>query len=443
MPLITISAATVNVVSLGANPEGLKASATKAAFREAFDKHPAATIVVPAGKYLIDNSAGAFVVNNFTGQLQFATGAQLFFTTNTKGGIWFSGGSGARIDGLNVNYQESAPVRVIAQEAIQFIFTTDTLVSNVQSKNGPSAGLLFWQCIRPKVVNATVTSTRADGLHFANCQDPQVFNYTGTDTGDDGLAFLNYKSGPPNSGGYAQNITIRRSKSRGITVIGQSDVTVSGFFVDGTASSGLLCGEDPVYKTAIPSSVIFTSGTVQNAGTITPRAGNQFGIEYNLQNSCTFSQISVSGSWGNGVAGKAPSGRVVLKDIHVLGSTTGGGFGLFQTAKVELNNATAEATLGSGFMFNQCPNVVADGLSAVNTSKGDPLHRAIWFQNGSSVSASNMAIIDSQRSATGFIVGAYQSWGYSQHGTAGPISAQIDHGSLVIENNSITLKISR
>ena len=57
-------------------------------------------------------------------------------------------------------------------------------------------------------------------------------NLTTRNTGDDGLAFLNYGTFTNNTGGTANNINVYNSQARGITVIGQSGVTITTFHVE-------------------------------------------------------------------------------------------------------------------------------------------------------------------------------------------------------------------
>jgi polygalacturonase len=192
--------AKVDVTQLGAKADGTNATVTTAAFRQAFQHAASGTVLVPAGIYLLDNSAGPVIVKDFSGELRFSPTAKLQFTANIHGGLWFLGGNKARIYGLRAGYRSPSLVRVGSEEAIKFDGTTDTLVTDVNIENSPAAGVLFFNSIRPKVVNAVIQHTRADGLHFANCQDAEAVNISTTDTGDDGLAFVNYLSAPGRTG---------------------------------------------------------------------------------------------------------------------------------------------------------------------------------------------------------------------------------------------------
>jgi hypothetical protein len=279
----------------------------------------------------------------------------------------------------------------------------------------------------------------ADGLHFANCQDPQVTNLTTLNTGDDGLAFVNYAIYPNNSGGLAQNIKVQNSKARGITVMGQSNVMVSEFQIQTTSGSGVLVAQDLAFNTRIPAGVRIQNGTIQGAGTLGPLGGNQFGIEFNSQVDVTFSNITVLDSASTGLSGTAPKGSVTVNNVKVQSPRNGGGFLFYQTSSVQISDSIAQNTPSYGFLFLQSPQVVAQGLTAINTALSDTLRRAIWFENGRSILATDLKIVSATGAAN--VVGAYQGSGYTQSGAIKGITAAITGGTLSIQNNSRDLAI--
>jgi hypothetical protein len=434
------ASAQINVVTLGASPNGTNASATTAAFAAAFAKYPTGDIVVPAGQYLIDNSSGPLLITNFSGQLEFQGNAQLIFTTSTLGGLFFESGTGARINGLQATYATAPTVRASPNEQIKFSDTTNTTVTNISVQNSPAAGILFYNAVNPIVTNATVTNSLADGLNFSNCQNASVTNLTTLNTGDDALAFLNYAQYPNKTGATAQNINITNSHSRGISVMGQSNVTVTGFQIQNTASSGVLVAEDTAYNTRIPANVVIQNGTIFGAGTLVPLAGNHFGIEYNTQTSVTFSNITVTGSGDSGLSGASPAGSVTVNSVTVQSPLSGVGFLFYQTASVQVSNLTASNIPSDGFLFLQSPRVVAQGLTALDVSQSDPLLRAVWFEDGRSILATNLTIVSNSGEAN--VVGAYQGSGYSQSGSIKGITAELTGAALSIQNNSRRLSIT-
>jgi polygalacturonase len=427
--------AVVNVQTLGAHSDGTNAAATTAAFQTAFNNYPTGQITVPAGTYAIDNSAGWLTVNNFSGQLVFEGGAQLMFTSNEMGGLLFIGGSGATITGLTANYSTLPTYRNSPNEMIKFSGTTNTTVTNIAVYNSPAAGILFYDSTNPKVTNATVTDSWADGLNFSNCSNAQITNLTTLNTGDDGLSFLNYAQYPNLTGGLAQNITINHSAARGIAIMGQSNVTVNGFQIQDTSSSGVLVAQDTFYNTRVPSNVLIENGTISGAGTVTPLGGNQYGIEYNSQTSVTFTNITTTGSLGPGLSGMSPNGSVTVSGVTVESPGAGSpGFLFYQTGTVHATNLTANATPSYGFMFYQSSQIVANGLTAIDTGQTDPLRRAIWFEDSTSISATTLDIVSAAGDA--YIVGCYTDVGYTNpSGTVKTISAQLTAATLSIQNS--------
>ncbi len=437
--LVSGLAATVDVTQLGGKADGTNAPATTAAFRQAFQLAASGTILVPPGTYLLDNSAGPVMVADFSGELRFSSNAKLQFTANTHGGLWFLGGNKARIYGLRAGYVSPPPVRVGSEEAIKFDGSTDTLLTDVTIENSPAAGVLFFNSIRPKVVNALIQNTRADGLHFANCQDAEVLNLTTAGTGDDGLAFVNYLSSPDRTGGLAKNITVRNSAARGITVVGQSLVRISGFLVENTSSSGVLCGEDSFWKTRIPTGVRFSGGQIRAAGRLRPAVGNTFGIEVH-NGSCAFSEIEVSGSADRGVSAFGPDRTLAMSGVRVKSNLSGDSFNI-QVDQADISNAKAEDSPGYGFFFGNCSSVFASRLTTLNVSRNSPLHRAIWFENVREIKATDMTIEDNQATPTGYALGTYSST-TAPAGYIRGISATIPGGRLLIENSSPSVSIS-
>ncbi len=202
----------------------------------------------------------------------------------------------------------------------------------------------------------------------------------------------------------------------------------------------------------------FGNGIIRNAGTLTPLAGNQYGIEFNGVNGVIFENIDVYGSStyptganARGVSGyapynaaSAPLARVVLSNIRVIGAgtySTYDGFNL-NANLIEISNCVAQFIPSYGFYVTGALNVIAQGLTAYNTSTQNSLHRAIWFENNNgngtvgpgSVLASGLKVLDTQSTATGYIVGGYTG-GSGSTGQVGVIDGVIGH---IISPNVIT-----
>jgi len=383
----------VNVTSLGAHPDGTDAPGTTMAFHNAFASEPTGEIVIPPGHYLIDNSSGPLIISNFSGLLEFQGAAQLVFTNNANGGLLFVGGVGARIYGLRATYATPPTVRKSPNEEVKFSGTRNTFLTDTIVENSPAAGILFFDSVNPSVTNATVLNSLADGLNFSNCQNARVTNLITENTGDDGLAFVNYAQHPNLTGGLAQGIVITNSKARGIAVAGQSDVIVNGFEIHSTSSSGVLVAFDPANVTRVPANVFIENGAIYNAGTLPPLVGNQYGVEFNSQESATFSNIEVIASGDNGLSGTSPKGSVAVNNVTVDSPRKGLGFLFYRTQTVRMSSSAANATPSYGFLSLQSDRVVVVDLTVTNASTIDPLKRALWFEDTHAILASSISIV--------------------------------------------------
>lgn len=427
--------AVVSVISLGAHSDGTNSTATTTAFQTAFANYPEGKIIIPPGAYLIDNSTGPLTINNFSGTLLFQGAAQLVFTNNRNGGMLFVGGSGAVITGLKATYARPPSIRNSPNEEIKFSGTANTVLTDTVVQNSPAAGILFYDSVNPIVKNATVINSLADGLNFSNCQNAQVTNLLTKNTGDDGLAFVNYTRYPDLIGGLAQNIVITNSKARGIAVAGQSNVTVNGFQIQNTSSSGVLVAQDAFNGTRIPGNVLIENGTIDDAGTLLPLVGNQYGIEFNAQESVTFANIKVLGSGNNGLSGTSRSGSVTVDNVTVDFPLHGIGFLFYQTQKVQVTSSSSNKTPSYGFLSLQSSQVIVGGLTVTNAGVTDPLKRAVWFEDAQTISGSSISIVSDAGMAN--VIGCYTGPGYPATSGAVRTLISVDSGSekLSIQNS--------
>jgi Right handed beta helix region len=275
-------------------------------------------VVFPAGDYRIDNSGTPPIIRNFGGVVEFESGARFVFTNNRTKGLVFEGGTLARLYDIRTTFSTLPPVRVNAQECLHFARTTDTLIQNANVNGSAAAGILFGRSVRPTVRNATITNTRADGLHFANCQNARVELLRTSGTGDDGLAFVDY-GGQSLHGGFATDVEIRNTGARGIAVVGQSNVEIANFLVDGTRGAGLYVARELSYGTATPANVSYHDGEVVRAGTVLKDGSygaNRHSLFYNgATDRIVFSRITSRCPYALHVATGGQPSRATLTDI--------------------------------------------------------------------------------------------------------------------------------
>ncbi|WP_238015538.1 right-handed parallel beta-helix repeat-containing protein [Dactylosporangium sp. AC04546] len=388
-----------------------------------------ASVVFPPGDYLIDNGGTSVMVKDFSGQLVMLPGARLVFTDSTKRGLIFDGGNRAKVSGLTTAFATMPTSRNGVEECITFQKTTDTLVENIQITGAAAAGLLFWECTRPMVSRAVIRNTMADGLHFANCQDGRADQITTLDTGDDGVAFVNYASGPPNTGGVATNITVTRSKSRGVSVVGQSGVTVRDVRVEGTAGHGLYCAYEAAWKTRTPSDVVFERAQVISAGSgVDGVGGGNSGVRVDTAGPVVISKITVEkpGRHGFSIA----QATVTVTD-SIVRDTPEHGFHI-QDSTCTLDRLTAEGTNGIGLNAAGCARLEFGSVTLRNTARTTRSRRAVSLEANAYVFGGRTWVADTQNPPTGYVLAVSGN----QRGNLGTVVDHVASADVVMENTS-------
>jgi len=420
--------ATVNLkTNYGAKGDGVTDDTN--AVLSALRNNLTGTVIVPAGTYKVRNP---IYIQGFCGKMQCDPAARFVFVDATKPGWSFQGGTGAMIINLRVGWATQPTLRIGSSAGIQLDKTTNTWLDGCVVENSSGAGVNCWVCVSPKVTNTSVANTTSNGFMFANCQTPIVLNCSSTNTHDDGFEFTCYNGLPASWGGYARNLTVKQSHSRGVSVNGQSYVEINNFNIDGTAASGILCATDYTYNTPTPESVRFTNGTIRNAGTILPLKGNQFGIEVSQVKSVAISAVTTIGSAHRGVCTSAPSGSVSLRDILVQSNLKDSGANL-QAKELSIDLLRTENAPAYGIYIGNSPNVSARRLETLNAARAFSLRRAIWLENNAQINLQNLGIFDNQAYATGFVAGCF---GSAQVGSITGITSSIASGTALQINTT-------
>ena len=213
---------TVSVKSYGAKGNGV-ADDTKAIVN-AMRSNLTGTVASPA-RDLSDPKSDLY--QGFSGRLQCTPGARFVFLDPNKPGWSFQGGRGAVIINLRVGWRTQPTIRLGSSAGIQLDKTANTWIDGCVVENSNGAGVNCWVCVSPKITNTSVANTTSNGFMFANCQTPIVLNCASTNSWDDGFEFTSYKGLPANWGGYARELTVKQSHSRGISVNGQSFIEIN------------------------------------------------------------------------------------------------------------------------------------------------------------------------------------------------------------------------
>jgi len=419
-----VEASTVGIAS------GNSGTANRAALVSALS-NSSSFVYLPAGDYAVDNTGSDLVVTSFAGRLTLLPGARLVFADNTRRGIVFHGGTGAFLDGLTTTFATAPAARVNAQECILIEEAVDTRVEGVSVTGSAAAGLLFRNCVRPTVTGATIRGTMADGLHFANCQDGRADQVTTADTGDDGVAFVNYASGPANTGGLATSLSVTRSRSRGVSVVGQSGVTIRDAVVDTTVGHGTYCAYEAAWATRVPDDVRFERVHVTAGGAWTAAAGGgtNCGLRISGAGRVSAASVSIDAPGAHGVFVSTTT-AATLTDVTVTGAP-GNGFTL-QGGSPVLDRLSATRTQGIGVTVSGTTRLDYGTLTLRDTALTHTTHRALNVENAGTVVGSRVWVIDDQATATGYVVGAYGT----QTGTLGAIAAEVTSRALTVDDPS-------
>ena len=405
-------------------------------------------IFFPRGDYRIDNSGDDVVIRNFSGEVTMEAGARFVFQNNRHRGLVFEGGVGARFYKIRSTFERLPTTRPGSEECWLFLSTSGTRVMNANINGSAGAGLLFHRCNAPRVFGASVRNTMADGVHFANCRNSRADSIRTYNTGDDGLAFVNYANGPANAGGYATNIYVERSRSRGIAVVGQSGVTVENFKVYETAAAGLYVAQENSYKTRVSSGVTIRNGSVQRAGRINSFSSTRAGIAYeNVGRGIGFFNVRIDSPYGRGVTGVArafkrlrpdgsrtqePAGVVKLSNIKVYNANDAG-FNL-QGGTLYLYNLLSARAGRTGFFVSDASLVEYGRLIARDSSMKavDRLSRGFSFERNARIRGSQLWVVDRKAKPSCFVVNASGK----QSGSLGTVFDRVRRRKVRIDNSS-------
>ena len=225
-------------------------------------------VTLPPGNYYVANGGSTpFVeVQNYCGTFAFQEGARLHYLDPFAGGVRFRYGTGARF--INWESFHPATVRGNPQDNFSLYNTTDSTIDSM-TIHGGNVGIMLWLTTRPTVIDSHAEFTLADGLHIVASSNAQVRDWSAYWTGDDGLSFQTYTEQYPVSSGTANGVTSMESSTRGITVLGSQNVTVSNFVVRNSWTSGLYVACEPTYNDCAAKpvrNVRYEHGKVYDAG---------------------------------------------------------------------------------------------------------------------------------------------------------------------------------
>lgn len=387
------------------------------------------TYYVGPGDYQVDN-ATALTVTGFGGMLLFAPGASLVYSDNTKGGLNFSAGTGARIVGMNYRYATSAPAQVDAQDGLRFTATTDSRVVNLHGQGSPSIGVQFIECVRPSLLGRTyVHDQRRDGVHFANCQDIMTGLILVDNVGDDAVGISNLATLANYSGATIGPIRAYSNAGAALAVYGQSDVLAeSGIYGENTHGALIrVSGRDATWNFRDPQNVVIDGGLGVDSGK-GPQMANLQGDDFRSgvviyrdvdptltgEMDVTVKNIEIHSPYHSGIFALIREGEIHLENIHHVGGGAGRGI-LVAAPRYTVKDCSTDGSNGYGAQLADATRGDVDGLTIRNSSVTNTDRRALSVEQNSNspatasrVTCRRVRIIDDQATTTG-----YNTVGYS------------------------------
>jgi polygalacturonase len=336
------------------------------AFTEALAalNHPDATVVLTAGEHEIDNP---LVASGRSGRLEFAPGASLRARNRDTGGVRFVQSFCLTLVGFRIDWTGTPTTRSHFGAGLMFVDCAETEVRDCGVTNAPGAGLHFDVCQRVRVDEVDIAGSSADGVHFANCTEVLAAGLRTRDTGDDGVACVDYRSKPAGSNLSLSRISVIRSRARGISVVGSSDVRISDFSVEQTASSGLLIVEDHHYRTRRPAEIVVTAGKVSGGGRFLPSVGNAFGVEVIGADGVELSELAVIDPQARAVSMVDVGGRVRVSGLSLQTSVPQVPAIEFRSCdQVSLTKLSITGAPTLALLVDQCRSLALDGLSVAS-----------------------------------------------------------------------------
>ncbi|MGA9671791.1 MAG: right-handed parallel beta-helix repeat-containing protein [Terracidiphilus sp.] len=432
----SLPAGTLNVLQMGAVGNGT--TNVTGVIQSIINSNPNATIYFPMGLYLLHNeNQPGLEFNNFHGTAIMQNGARFLcdtIATSTAGScIRIVNSSNVTVSNFDIGYiGDSAlpfPRPDAGNTAMLVENSQNVTLNNTTIEHSPGPGIWVDTSTNIQFLRGTsVNNTSADGLHFENVGSAVVNNYFSQNTGDDALEWNNTSTGTVYCGLNASNIQIYRSLSSGIAVRGGCGSSFSNFYIDTTANSGLMVGQDPNFGTLVPNSATFNNGTVLSSGRYSsPVVSGKDCIDVTASQGASFNNIACVYPLIDGALIDSGANAVTMNGVTVdaapnVGFVVGGASNVWFTNTISRNSAGGGYVFigdnwGSvngafacnsgvyGYYHASTSNLAETNLTSYDSSEGNSMNRAWWAENGSSrVSLEGLRLVD-DRTSNSIVVG--------------------------------------
>lgn len=389
---ILLGAVSIGLASRGvAAPSGNSTPRTLASFgaRGNGDSDDTAALVRALAEYTGDLVVGAgtyryahtLQIRGSGRSIRFEPGAVLMGDDPSVSGLEIRNASGVTLSDASLAWRREPRQRIRSGAGVLVMRGADVRVERVLVEGFEGAGVLFESCLRPIVSGARVRRTWADGVHFANCGQSLAEDIDCQDTGDDGLAFVNYSRLPDATGGTARRIVVTNSAARGISVVGQSDVSVSGFRVTRTRGSGIYVAQEDSYATRFPHNAVFENGSVDQAGAMEGRGGNKCGAEIVRAHNARLSAITITNSRSRLLGVNGSTGTLRLANLTLRNNSDGEGVYIQASEQVQMNTCRVSNSFNTGLYAKDLQMLEVNGVALEACAERGNSRTAVWLEN--------------------------------------------------------------
>jgi hypothetical protein len=417
------------------------------------------SIYVPAGTYLVDNSAGPLFINNFSSTLQFSPLAEVVCNTPNKGCLIFTGGSNPTFLNLHISYTTVPTNDCRGGETlcvtVMFDGQTSPTIQGTLVENAWAIGVSVNNTYNARVLNMEIRHSTRDGLFLQDNQNIYVNGLMVTDAGDDCLGFHSTTVGGGRDGGTASSINCVSIRGAGLAFAGGTDLSVSDFVINGTSAQGIYVMSDPSQNYMVPGNITLSHGVVRGVGSIPDtisRKGTQHGIQYYTNGgpnigALQFNAIVVDSVNGYGIYGLNAQ-SVGLSDVHVSnagldGATSNGSCAQFVwNGNVALSKFSARGCYRTGILAIQNTNLSIDSATVTDAWKKGALEsgaKAFDLLSNNSIRISSVSIVDNANPATGYTFSETQNGSGAVNG----INSVIRFGALKLIHGSPTVSFQQ
>ncbi len=264
----------ISVRDFGAVGDNAHMAADTAALKAALvvASASARSVYLPAGTYLLDNSAGP-VLAGAQNVMLFGDGPGTALLCQTLGAadcLASTGATGFKLQNLTVGFGPAATARTSGY-ALNMQSCTSCSLDGVTLNNGNLSGLRLASSVHTSLHNVSISNFQANGLFAINDQDLRVDGLSCSNNADACFETSWFDSqysayGVPCQDISAQGIT-SANDTETLLINSCNNVTVNGFVSLGSGREAVFIGEDNTTTTTQwPDRIAISNGTIYGAG---------------------------------------------------------------------------------------------------------------------------------------------------------------------------------